>query len=1069
MNSGLSCDEDLLRRLPLPLAQLYRRAHNAKSAVDRHNAAYYLWEAALKLLGAVAIVEYAELGDDNSELAERLKNLSRPAVGHWWEFVRRLVPVLAASAGDQRQRETGAEQRPTADERNANAAAAPTRGDAHFGAIHVLLTKPQHELPLAAGLHAALEEAAGNKPSSRGTVRLSELFDRLVNYRNREIGHGAAGQRSAEFYQTMADALLGGLAEILRRLDVLAGRRLVHVADVRRLANGQWLVERYELLGEAPRRIDSLELPSTTPTAALPKPERVYLLSPADAEQRAAPEARHSLHPLVLYAAETAEVYFLNSRTDRGAEADFLCYSTGRSLRRDDLDADQRELLARLLRVPVDADVVGQWGRQAEAEQPPTVADPLPRAAHALGEYELISRVGSGAMGVVYRAWQPSLGRQVALKCLLRAGDPKAEARFFREIRALGRVEHPHLVKIYSSDSAGSQWFYAMEFIEGADLGRVCQLLAGSSAEQLDEVRWQQALTTAHDQARSQEETVSDRVEKRVEGRGSRGQGPEPSEQGLSGSPSPSHGEGRAEGPSAAIPAVVNSVSKEIPAAPLPPAKVAESPLVRPQRRFSYGHLQAVVEIIRQAAEAAHALHEAGVLHRDIKPGNIMLTAEGSRAVLMDLGLAQLADDNQRKLTATRQFVGTLRYASPEQLWSAKLDRRADVYSLGASLHELLTLRPIFSVTEDTPTPELMNRISQAEPQRPRRLNPRVPNDLEAIVLKCLEKAPERRYGTAAELAADLARWQNGDPVIAQRPTLRYLLGKKLRRNPLVAVLLAAVAIAVIVGIVGIVWQWRDAEANLSRALTAEKNANDAAALAHANQVAAEESRYAADMYLAQEAADRGDIGRAFGLLQPYRPQQPASSPRGFEWRHLCWLCQGDSLATYHYPAEQALSTAFSPDGSILATAFADGAVLLHNPANLSQRPLRLPPLPTAASLLGAQSSSGASADPAASMSSVQVVEFSPDGRYLACATGSWRTKTDDCRVCLWDLRRKEFVASLEDPGKLKSINAVSFSSDGKFVATVGEDDRARVWQLDSPGFPPLHPKIGDPKGGNVL
>src|SRR3954451_20646480 len=95
MPGAVAVDEDLLRSLPLPLAQLYRRAHNAKAPQERHHAAYYLWEAALKLLASVAVVEYADLGDQDPELAERLQNLARPALGHWWEFVRRLVPVLA--------------------------------------------------------------------------------------------------------------------------------------------------------------------------------------------------------------------------------------------------------------------------------------------------------------------------------------------------------------------------------------------------------------------------------------------------------------------------------------------------------------------------------------------------------------------------------------------------------------------------------------------------------------------------------------------------------------------------------------------------------------------------------------------------------------------------------------------------------------------------------------------------------------------------------------------------------------------------------------------------------------
>src|SRR5262245_40088808 len=96
----MNCDEELVRRLPLPLAQLYRRAHNAKSALERHLTAFYLWEAALKLLASVAVVEYAERPDPDPQLAERLQSLARPSLGHWWEFARRLVPVLA-DQGDE--------------------------------------------------------------------------------------------------------------------------------------------------------------------------------------------------------------------------------------------------------------------------------------------------------------------------------------------------------------------------------------------------------------------------------------------------------------------------------------------------------------------------------------------------------------------------------------------------------------------------------------------------------------------------------------------------------------------------------------------------------------------------------------------------------------------------------------------------------------------------------------------------------------------------------------------------------------------------------------------------------
>src|SRR5207248_8599891 len=145
--------------------------------------------------------------------------------------------------------------------------------------------------------------------------------------------------------------------------------------------------------------------------------------------------------------------------------------------------------------------------------------------------------------------------------------------------------------------------------------------------------------------------------------------------------------------------------------------------------------------LIRQVAVAVHALHEKGIIHRDIKPGNVLVSADGGNAVLMELGLAQLADDMEGRLTRTRQFVGTLRYASPQQVLAAgQIDRRSDVYSLGATLWELLALRPLFGATDQTPTPELMQTILVTEPDSPRKYHPGVPRDLEAIVLKCLEK-----------------------------------------------------------------------------------------------------------------------------------------------------------------------------------------------------------------------------------------------------------------------------------------------------------------------------------------
>src|SRR5262249_57854864 len=124
----------------------------------------------------------------------------------------------------------------------------------------------------------------------------------------------------------------------------------------------------------------------------------------------------------------------------------------------DDLGAEHRALLAQVLGQPVAADAAEAWAAESLAEEPPPEGEPGEVSRRTIGEFELLSRLGQGGMGVVYRAWQPSLARQVALKCMLRAGDPKADARFGREIRALGRVEHPNVVKVFTSAADRDQW-----------------------------------------------------------------------------------------------------------------------------------------------------------------------------------------------------------------------------------------------------------------------------------------------------------------------------------------------------------------------------------------------------------------------------------------------------------------------------------------------------------------------------------------------------------------------------------------------------------------------------------
>lgn len=329
------------------------------------------------------------------------------------------------------------------------------------------------------------------------------------------------------------------------------------------------------------------------------------------------------------------------------------------------------------------------------------------RTRARLGDYELLSELGRGGMGVVYRARQCSLNRLVALKTVIAGTGAGREdiLRFRNEAEAAANLRHSGIVGVYEVGECDGRHFYSMEFIEGHDLSRLIR---------------QNSL---------------------------------PGEQAAG--------------------------------------------------------------YVRQLADAVQYAHERGVLHRDLKPQNVLVDAAGVLRIT-DFGLAKRVHADSQ-LTGDFSIMGTPSYMPPEQAdpGRGRAGPWSDIYSLGAVLYELLTTRPPFRA--DNPL-ETMRQVLQEEPIAPRLLNPRIATDLETICLKCLEKEPSRRYDSAKTLSEELTRFLEGRPILARPLGRLQRLWRLCRRHPRESLLTGLALSVFVLGAAGVAWQWLRAEANLQRA-----------------------------------------------------------------------------------------------------------------------------------------------------------------------------------------------------------------------------------------------------------
>lgn len=665
-----------------------------------------------------------------------------------------------------------------------------------------------------------------------------------------------------------------------------------------------------------------------------------------------------------------------------------------------------------------------------------------------LGDFRLVREIGRGGMGVVYEAEQISLGRTVALKVLPFAGvlDDRQLHRFRNEARAAAGLHHTRIVPVYAVGCERGVHYYAMEYIEGRTLASVIGEWR-SNAVQSD--------LKDSDATRSV---------------------------------SPEHA-------GDCIVPIETSVLRTASTA----CGVETTTTFR-----------MIAEWIAQVADALDYAHSVGIVHRDVKPSNLLLDARG-QIWITDFGLAQVETD--AGLTMTGDILGTLRYMSPEQALGQRgvVDQRADVYSLGATLYELLALAPLWSGNNRV---ELLHHIEHDDPPLPRRLNPTIPAELETIVLKAIAKDPAARYRTAKEFADDLRRFLRDEPIRARRPTWTERVRKWSRRH---RVLVRSLAVAAAISFVSL------ATANVlivreHNELVRQRNiAREKETLARQKEHEARQSEqrvrdresvirdflYADDIQLAAQSYRRGEIRQARQRLEMHVPSAGRPDLRGFEWHYLWDLVQ-DDLHERRAHDSDVYHVLHSPDGKWLASAGRDGRVVIANAVDGTER-ARLQSFPASIDCLGFSSDGRLLATAEAVgcarvwdwQTGREVVRFdkfvhplmgvylTPDQKYLL-ATDVEENVRKGGRITAWNMETQELHAVIDGyrgiavhaetqtlaardddggvgmwtfpdfqvrsvwKGNTAPIDCAAFSPDGKFLATGSvSGDQICLWYLD--------------------